>query len=416
MPIFITFFVTLILVFLIFKNWVFAVELSIILGITYPLTNIGGFSLSFDFIVLLLLFVVYLKIPHKRNNSFNGLFLIFFFILICSTLFSSAIISSIRFELVSLIGIFRFILIYILITKLPLPPKNYEKALLVALIINIVVVALQILTPNAAEWTYNLYSKGEGSALEAGFLSGRMSRPVGTLGNSAPFGFFVCIGALVGFKLYYKYRNYWILACVILAAVTGLFSTSKVFILLFPVLLILFMFFGGYILNLKSRNGTVITTIVILAFFSILGFYIVKTYLINDIFSAQFEHVFMSFVEEGVSSTFETRYSDGGAVMGMIDIFYKYPVLGVGVNSVEGEFMGDSSMVLVLHHTGIVGFIFILWLYLKSLFISIKKRNKYATILVLMLFATGFVTNMLFSFPAIVYFAYLYSLVKYDSI
>ncbi len=383
--------------------------LCIVLGLTFPLTKLGSMSLAFDYLVFIVLCVIYYRIPAKGKNRYNKYLVIYFLLLLFSTLSSTCLIQSSVLQMIAIIGTIKYLIIYKLITELQFNPKVFENALILTLIINIVVVLLQIITPNAAEWTYAFYSKGEGSALEGLESTGIIRRTYGTFANSAPFGFFITLASTVLFKSYYTTGKTIYLVLILGAAIAGLFSTSKLFILMFPVVLITFLLFNGYIVHI-STNSTSIYAIIVVAIGLLLGGYIVVNYLINDVFSAQFEYVFERLLAGGISSSFESRYEEEGAVVDMLRVFYEYPIFGVGSTVVNGEFLGDSSWVLILHHTGLLGTFIISIFYFRQILTALRLKNRYAIMLVIMFIASGMVTNLLFAFAPMIYFSYLHSL------
>ena len=92
-----------------------------------------------------------------------------------------------------------------------------------------------------------------------------------------------------------------------------------------------------------------------------------------------------------------------GNTLEAFDIFRKHPIIGVGPMSIEGEFLGDSEYISILHNGGILAFgaygccygYLILWSF-------VKKRK--AELLTLFGVGMGAVSIMVFSYGCIIPF------------
>jgi len=80
-----------------------------------------------------------------------------------------------------------------------------------------------------------------------------------------------------------------------------------------------------------------------------------------------------------------SRYSVGSTNILLYDTYrtiLSYPLFGVGIQTKFGEFLGDSSYVVLLHNSGIVGFSIAI-LFILYLFYSVLKSKSVDRLLVL---------------------------------
>ena len=105
-------------------------------------------------------------------------------------------------------------------------------------------------------------------------------------------------------------------------------------------------------------------------------------------------------IEEAENNVGNKEKTEGN-MNSAFDVFRKHPIIGVGPMSVEGEFLGDSEYISILHNGGILSFLTYAYCYgSMALYYFIKKCNH--ELIMLMGIGMGAVSMMVFSYGCII--------------
>lgn len=96
------------------------------------------------------------------------------------------------------------------------------------------------------------------------------------------------------------------------------------------------------------------------------------------------------------SSTNSSDIANDGNLKDAFEVFLEHPILGVGANPINGEFVGDSEYISILHNGGILCFL-IYALFFLALLIKRFKENDIKSILVLLVLGMGCFSLPVFS-------------------
>ena len=122
----------------------------------------------------------------------------------------------------------------------------------------------------------------------------------------------------------------------------------------------------------------------------------------NTIEAEKIESVISTETVEDSTST-EDNVQREGNMEGAFGVFVKHPIIGVGPLPVEGEFMGDSEYISILHDGGILRFLTYGYFYCGlALYYFLRKCNH--ELIMLVGIGMGAVSMMVFSYGCIIPF------------
>lgn len=351
-------------------------EKGTILSIIFILIGPNFFNLSYEVPATFLLIFAWLIFDRKSLFINEKIIIVDFylfailFVSVIMTLISSFI-YSIDFNYIGILGIVRLfgaMFLYRIFFR-----KNGLKKLIIifslVLIINAFACIIQFNFDGSVNLFYKLYWREGLTPLEEMVSIGKFSRPFGTFSTPLYLSIILLVCDALYFYLWLTEKKSlkWFIG-FILSTVLSIFSYTKsvyfgyVFIILFIYIYVLF--------NKKFNNFFIKTSILIL-FSIVIMFLIIKLSFTNNTLN-----YYLSFFKNPLS-IFETRYGEEGNLNDIIEIIKRNPFFGVGVSSIEGEFVGDSAYFDALHSTGIIG----LFMYLAVPFYVLYRANKKKDIL-----------------------------------
>jgi len=220
-------------------------------------------------------------------------------------------------------------------------------------VMNLFAVALQVAGIFNVKLFYDLYWTLSNTPLQSMLKIGHFVRGYGTFGSSVQLGAVSLLSYSLGVGEYIRgeYTTKWFWLAAIWFFV-GLASLSKTFIVgsVFITLLIFIVTPFVYKSSRKRiiRRGLSLLTLV--AAILVSGYFILNA----RGFYASFYYGYLLKPLSSIAS----RYSFANSEIlfhETFNIISKYPIFGVGFQSLSGEFIGDSSYVVILHNSGFVG-------------------------------------------------------------
>ena len=358
----------------VFKNYRQAIIAYLIGCLICPVIKIGGIEIGFDIIAFPIICIffflreknIYLK---KGIVSFVPYSIVYVLLILLNALrFDSTI------SIPSLYALFRFVFMVYAIGKVFGKEliANVEKVLSVVLFVNTILSIIQMANLLPVSFFYDLYYKSSLIPLETQMQMGYFNRAYGATGSPVLLGGISALTYVFYLSTYVSpgisvKKNILKLAG---AAICGVLALSKTAILAIPImtvliLLLIVIFYGKEIAKpfLKVFSIVCLGLIVCIPLFSWMR---EKDFAIDWYLKYIFDPM----------SALSTRYdSTDGFLVQTIEIIKKHPLIGVGNASFDGAFVGDSSYVVILYETGIVGLIVYFIPYLVGLCYSIKTRN-----------------------------------------
>lgn len=110
--------------------------------------------------------------------------------------------------------------------------------------------------------------------------------------------------------------------------------------------------------------------------------------------------------EQEMNGKTEQEMIDSTGATKAVACFFKHPVLGVGITTIGGEFIGDSQYITVLHHSGVLGFVLFALFYGVLFITSITKKNLKKLSILLSIAMCGVAINILEIAVAIPFLAF----------
>jgi len=369
------------------------VWLYLVLSFIFPHSQIAGRAVSYEILGFLPLLGCVLFLSRGKVRRPNSLYIfapLYPFLVLFSTWVSVSF-YGFPMEWLNFLGLIRFcVILYIFIEFLDEDYIFYALVLIVA--VNLLVCTLQLAMPSDTISIFNrLYGKETHAVLERYAELGRFARPTGTLLSPVNVGVLVIISFSIFLHRAFSFSlNSNSLLSIILAISTGILSLTKTAMLGVPVIslasaLVFFVLVSNYKINdFKFRLGYVF-----FVFISVLAAILVSYYIFKGLYSKMWKlWYYIEFIVKPFEA-FDTRYSEGGTLGETIDVISRYPILGLGTTRAQGEFLGDSTMIRVVHSTGIIGFILHISMYLYISYKVIMSNDLYRLLVLLSLFLSG---------------------------
>ncbi|QZY55556.1 hypothetical protein [Crassaminicella profunda] len=367
-----------------------------ILCFTSPHIHLVNIIISYEIFAFIPIFVIFLCVyKRKKINYFIITFSLYFILLILSR-FLATLKYDFLYNYIILFGYLRFIIItYIAVKILNDDLKSMDKVLTVSLFFNFFITIIQLTIPKSVNLFFNLYYKEGVIPLTKYLEYGIIKRGLGSFGMPTLLGAF----ALISWTFYLNQnKNRDIKGRSLklsISLITGLLSLSKTFIIGAAVILIMSIFLNQlvykkkFVFNLKSSFnkcimlvGLIVSILVVLNLadkFNI-GLYWYLDYLMKPL------------------QAFNTRYvSYTSGVAINLKVIKDNIIMGVGPNTVLGEFLGDSMYLTVIHNTGIIGSVILLSFFGKLGFLTVINKDISKLLMILVLFLVGFAYPILFT-------------------
>ncbi len=399
-------------VFACFKNLESGLLFYIIGSFVLPnvhLNNVIITYANFAFIPVFLIFLFSVVIS-KNKITITPVYVLFLtnFLLLILASFISVSLYSVKLSYGSLLGNFKLILMLPVFGFLMRNSKEEIKKIFVFVIgINILVALIQLAFPKSVPIFYSFYYKESLTPLSYFLSIGRFTRATGTFGSPISLGVF----SLIAFSYFYsnllKLETDRATVFGVLASLfSGILTLSKVFLIGVPIIM-----FIGIILRViffrknkklmpKSETSIVLLVIVVIIFIPIIFVVMAQKGFPVMYYLKYLVHPFQSF---------STRYSgDTGDLISAIKIFKENFLIGVGATAPLNEFIGDSTYVLILHNTGLLGafsFVILIFVLLLKSF-----RRLEALLMFISLILSGFAISAFFCMLGVLIISYIDSL------
>ena len=371
-----------------------------------PLIKIKSLCIDPTYFVLIIYIIGLLKNKKIYVSKDKAFLFIGFFSLVLYTI-STMFHSSIEFSTIQkILGSIKIPLIIILFNNYYYNKnleKEFDKYITLTLIFNLIASISQILLKDKILAFYqNLYSDGIDYYTT---VSGKYcyARTFGLFSTPMIYGI-VCL--FIFTYVIFKYKktgtlNYFHL---ILCLILGVLSSSKSFIIGVPIIIFISLI-SKIFSRKKIRKNTVLLFMVLLICSPFL-IYIFNQFVEFLTSKGMFIKYYLNFLSNPISAL-SSRYSSNDDILlkKTYEVIKQYPVFGVGYNSVNGEFTGDSTYVLALHNGGIISLISIV------LFFIHEFKNSFHSwkfLFVITWVLTGFAYPTLFGVSNIIPFIYIF--------
>jgi hypothetical protein len=385
-----------------------AVGLYALSALIFPHLRVFGPAVSYEIAAFIPVgFVCFYRSRYRiRPRLEYHLLAVYFIIAVAATVLSVA-----RFGTsvlwIPILGWLRFLFLLVLFNEF-VDRETIFKVLAVAITVNVIVAVPQLFVPGALEVSHQLYAKESQTVLDNYMEMGVIPRAPGTLGSPVNLGVLSLISFALAFERIMRsgYTLGRIFAAVV-ATSAGMLALSKTAILGIPLIFAtgaLLKFSSSLFQKIHISPKGLFTT---LGLFSVggVGMWQFITYLNESGFNIIRYTIFL----QNPFRAFETRYSGTGntTLDVTMEVVSANWLTGVGFTAPRGEFLGDSTYVLVLHAAGIFGAILVAALY-ASLGVRILRKN--LAMLLVPLFAlgaTGFALPTLYTLIGVHVIAYI---------
>lgn len=377
-----------------------AIAFFVLLSIVAPSVKLFGYAVSYDLVAFPFL-IIGMIVRNYRIRFVKGLKFLFlyFFLLIISTTISIIFFDGTMLAF-KMLGTLRYILeIYVICTY---GDKYYLKHMLdIAVVANFFVMLLQYFDVNSWYWTAELFASDSAISIRTSG-DNTLNRLYGTFNNIAPLGFFMVFMIVSSLSLIYRKiemkRNFIVM---ILAFVCGFLAVSKTFMMLLAIScvswLIMQRFYGMKDYALAKGKG--FYAILVLLLFGLGGIRVIP--------KLRFAAIYNYYIESLISGRFlMSRFGSEGITTAALNVFKEHFLIGVGFTQIEGEFLGDSEMVTILHDGGIVGFLILEGLIIVNIYKSIRRKSFEGAMVRIALLATSVISGGVFSLVGVLAFSY----------
>jgi len=318
--------------------------------------------------------------------------LIAYFVLLAVSSIISTLINSVSINIIGLFAAFRLLVLVLLATNVSLYDEEYIVQLLFCLVlVNFIVSIIQMLIPSSVHLFYMLYWKPSMTPLKDALELGRFSRAMGTFGTPTILGALSLLTfSIFFFKLVYLKVNFKYLTGLLMSVGTGLMALSKIFVIGVPIVL-----FGALITYLLTKKNFVFRiklnwkVIAIIILIPCVAMVVIN--LLNGL-SMPVEW-YLNYALKPFEA-FSTRYSStNGNLIPVLNFIGDHFLIGVGETVVGNIFLGDSSYIVILYSTGIIGLFLFVFIWVVIMYTGLLRgRKSYThlfTLFVLLLIFTG---------------------------
>ena len=375
------------------------------LSLLVPHPSVGGLAVAYEILALpLILVAVAVRRPRLRHLRFHLFLATFLGLMVLSTILGTTRYGT-GVDLIRFQGLVRF-LVLLGLTRELLDRETIERVLVVVLTSNAAIGLAQLLLPGMGQLTFRLYGRASQAVLQRYALEGLIPRASGTFSSPVILGSVALLALSIAWTRILtgsrQRRHRWLM---ITAALTGILSLTKTFLIGAPVVLL-----GGFLISpfvagmrpMRFRPRTFALTLG--AAVAAVGLAVWTGGFLNRLgFNVAYYVAYLAHPTEALTS----RYGPGGTLGAAVRIILANPVFGVGMTSVEGEFLGDSTYTLLLHSTGLIGAI-VAALGLALVVQQLRRRRRSADFVVLgALLLAGVGLPIVFSFVGALALAYL---------
>lgn len=344
----------------------------IIFSFLLPNIHVNNVIITYELFAVIPIFIMILltkRVIYIKKIYF--LLFIYLILLLFSSL-KSIILYDTSINFISYLGNIRFIILLFIYSQINDNVEDFfRNILLVIIIANVFVSFFQLTNPQSVTLFYKFYYSESLTPLIEALNAGEFRRAYGTFGSPINLGAF----SLIAFSFFYtkilnKQQNIKNVVGMLCSFVTGLLSLTKTFLLGVPIVLfvgyVINLLFKGMKLNKKELFFKFFRRIIVLFLASIL---LKLIYTIITNWGLPIDY-YLSFLKSPLKA-FETRYdSEHGLLSSTMDVIKENLLIGVGVTNIQGEFIGDSAYIRILHDVGVLGALLFF-----ILFILLFKKN-----------------------------------------
>lgn len=187
----------------------------------------------------------------------------------------------------------------------------------------------------------------------------------------------------------------------IVAILVGISAQCKIFFLMLPILIMLYVLFTSSKMTRKRfflyMSGCIACLLVIV--------------FLDEISSIP-TFRYLAYLQAPLQA-FATRFGNGagssGYLTATLDVAFRHFLTGVGPISISGEPIADNSFVVIFHNGGIVAVLAMIAFYVSIIFKNLKQGNNVNNILVISMLIMGLSrTNLIFGNLLIITMLYTY--------
>jgi hypothetical protein len=358
-----------------------------------PTIQIGNHWYSGQYIVMIVLFLVALKMRTRYLGQYTSLYVAMCALVIFSYcvgfLINNAEASMISL-LTSVVTLLKYPLIIgcsgliLLREDTKAIEKSFGTTLKIIVIVNLVAVIMQMLTPSIAakiidSFFYNDEALNQIDSLAQG---GRYIRYTGIYNYPAILGSIMLI-CLIWF-LFERNDKKWNKVYLSAILIIGISSMSKTFYLGCAVILALWPLINFNSRNLKSFLGAGVTLVIIAGTYMYQQEIYLKLKSINAYLAFYFSCIF------DLNKSLSTRYDTAvGNTAPMLKMIKEHFIIGYGPISVKGEVIQDSAFMVIAHNGGIIAIILIFVFYAHLLINKCRLKKKRELVLLMGFFMLG---------------------------
>jgi len=366
-----------------FKNKKLSYSLAIASLFVMPVLVLGKNRISSSYVWFLILIVLLVfNFLSKKPAVFPKLAL--FYTITVSALILLSVFSWIIINIPTKIGFNSFIgqtkNLVLFIAFVLLVASQLEKdflgilyyGLFITGVINLFVVALQMAGTFNVKLFYDLYWTSSNTPLYYMLRIGHFVRGYGTFGSSVQLGAVSLLSYSLGVGEYIQGKHttkwFWL---ILIWGFVGLASLSKTFIVGSAFITLLAFIVTPFVY--KSYRKKVIRKDLFLLI-SIIVILVSGYFTLNA--RGFYASYYYSYLFKPLSSL-ASRYNLTNSEILLhetFNIISRYPIFGVGLQSLSGEFIGDSSYVSILHNSGFVGLAISLLFILYVFYCIIKYK------------------------------------------
>lgn len=340
-----------------------------------PVFQIGGIELSFDVWCFPILAAVYYV--KNKNLVFKGYCVkLMPYVLVYTVL---SLIMAIRFDcgipVETIYATVRFIvMIQIIVDSWKGEMISFaDKTFGVVVCVNAICSIVQMTNIVSVEAFYDMYYKASMTPLLTQLQIGYFNRAYGTTGSPVILGGIAALAYAFYFSMFVSGRSKIKMNAIKIGAsvVCGVLALSKTAMLAIPIISV-------YILFLSAVTGEILKNkrlfkIMLLIAIGGAGLIFVFYWMQKKDFAIAW---YLRYLTDPFAAL-ETRYdSDSGILSETMDVICEHFLFGVGHAEFAGAFVGDSSYMVLLYRTGIIG----LFLYLFPFGIVLLKATERADI------------------------------------
>lgn len=375
----------------------------VLLAMLLPHPSVAGVTVAYEILALpAVLLAALVKRPRLRFPKFHLMLGAFLCLVLLASIVGTTAYGT-EFDAIRFQGLVRFLVLLGLFREL-LDREGIERTLLIVVAVNAAVGFAQLVLPGSAQWTYDLYGRESQVVLERYSIDDAIPRASGTFSSPVILGCVALTALAIAWARMISGAAGRHARLLLAAGLAGIASLTKSFLLGAPLILAggfaVLALSGGRRVRFRPRAvllGVAATAVAIgAAVWAALylddlglnvGYY--ASYLVNP------------------TDALATRYGAGGMLETTMDVVRRNPLIGVGVTKVRGEFLGDSSYILLLHSTGALG-VALAFVALTLVVRHVVVTGRRADLLVVAaLLVSGLALPFLFSLPGALGIVYL---------